>query len=108
MGLRGATEIHLYSSDNSKEQSDDAAKWLKDSAVDFVELRYNDSAQHLDVLAAINSWFPTMKIENFPFVVYSEAYEDLDPKLSPKKCIYGLDAILNSNLAELAALYKAS
>ena len=97
--------IYLYTGLTNTGGSDSAKakKWMDSSNIPHTNLWYGDPGQHESVFKALNTWtFGTkVNIKDFPFVIYDEVHED---KSKVVQCLYGLDAIKNSNIKELIEL----
>lgn len=103
--LVGIANIYLYTGLSSTgADSAEALAWVQDNNVPHTHLHYGDPAQHQEVLSAVSTWTfggGNMELTEFPFVIYEERHDDYSMVL---QCLYGLEAIKNSNLVELAAL----
>lgn len=98
-------KIYLYAgkTEQGEAHSALAKEWLDNNAVPYQYLWYGDPAQHSEVFSALATWrfgFP-VEITDFPFVIYNEIHDNGD---IITQCLYGLDAIVNSNLKELVEL----
>jgi hypothetical protein len=103
--LEKIRKIHLYVGKTQLGESDGvlAKEWLDTNEIPYSYLWYGDPAQHPEVFAALATWpfgIP-VEITDFPFVIYNEMHENGDVIA---QCLYGLDAIVNSNLKELVEL----
>lgn len=98
----GIANIYLYTGLTPTGGNDSALaeKWLKDNNIEFNHLWYGDPAQHASVFESLNTW-GIGEFNDFPFVVYDERHDDYT---TVKQALIGLEAIQNSNLAELTAL----
>ncbi len=101
--LVGIADIYLYTGLTASAGDSHAAfEWLTENDIPFTHLHYADPAQHPSVFEPLNTWFPDEVVfTDFPFVIYDERHDDYT---TVRRCIYGLDAIKNSNLVELVAL----
>lgn len=98
----GIANIYLYTGLTPSGGDSYAAKqWMEDQGIEYVHLHYAEPAQHESVFEALRTWFPEQEILDFPFVIYDERHDDYSVE---KRCLYGLDEITNSNLAELTSL----
>ena len=97
--------IYLYTglTETGGNNSAKAKKWMDDNGIPHTNLWYGDAGQHEDVFKALNTWtFDTkVEIKDFPFVIYDEIHEDGSKVI---QCLYGFQAIKNSNLKELIEL----
>lgn len=98
-------KIYFYGgkTQTGEHNSIDAKKWLDANEIPYINLWYNDSIQHSQVFDALNTWTfgNSVTISDFPFVIYNEIHDDGNVIT---QCLYGLDAIVNSNLKELLEL----
>lgn len=105
----GIKDIYLYAglTETGGSDSAKAKKWLDEQGIEYSHLFYGDPDQHQSVFDALATWFPDedFTIEDFPFVVYDELHDDFT---AVRRCLYGLVAIVDSNLPELAALKPPS
>lgn len=101
----GIKNIYLYTglTPTGGNDSATAKAWLDGLSIEYQNLWYGDAAQHQDVFDAINTW-GVGTVSDFPFVIYDELHDDYT---SVTQALIGLDAILESNLAELYALNHA-
>jgi hypothetical protein len=103
--LVGITNIYLYTGLSSTgADSAEALAWMQDNNIPHTHLHYGDPAQHQSVFDAVGTWTfggATIELTEFPFVIYEERHDDYS---TVHQCLYGLDAIKNSNLVELVAL----
>lgn len=77
-----------------------ALQWLEDNNIEHTNLWYGDPKQHQSVFDALNTW-KVGEFLDFPFIIYDIVD---DEGHSETLALIGLEAIQNSNLAELAAL----
>lgn len=103
--LTRIADIQLYMGLTPEVADCYAAKtFLESVQVKYTPYMYTDPAQHAANFEAISSWklegAPEV-LDKFPFVIYTEIHDDLEPSQYPRKCIYGLDAIKSSGIAEL-------
>lgn len=98
----GIKEIFLYTGLTATGGNDSALaiKWFNDNNIPYTHLWYGDSSQHETVFSSLNTW-GIGEFTDFPFVIYDEKHDDFSTKT---QALIGLDAIKNSNLAELLAL----
>lgn len=103
--LVGIANIYLYTGLSSTgADSAEALAWMQDNNIPFEHLHYGDPAHHPNVFEALSTWTfngANIELTEFPFVIYEERHDDYSTVL---QCLYGLDAIKNSNLVELATL----
>ena len=93
------------------DQTTDSAKALAlfaaNGITNFVSLNYPDTAGHQDCFSPLNTWVfsnTTDTISSFPFAYYTEVHDDLPVNQMPMVLLNGLQAIENSNIAELYKL----
>lgn len=103
--LVGITNIYLYTGLSSTgADSAEALAWMRDNDIPHTHLHYGDPEQHQELLSALSTWAfggATIELTEFPFVIYEERHDDYN---TVHQCLYGLEAIKNSNLVELVAL----
>ena len=100
--ITGIKDIYIYTGMTPTGESDSATavEWLNNNNIVYTNLWYGDQAQHQSVFDAINTW-NVGEVSDFPFVIYDEIDSE---GVTTRVALIGLDAILNSNLAELVAL----
>ena len=84
-----------------------AKQFLMDNGVSYQTYMYADDSQHAALFAALSSWNvqgAPAQLTNFPFVIYTEVHDDLSPSQYPRKCLYGKDAIVGSDIATTYAI----
>jgi hypothetical protein len=101
----GIKDIYLYTGLTPTGGNDSALaiQWLDENNIEYSHLWYSDPAQHAEVFNALNTW-GIGTFSDFPFVIYDEMNDDYT---TVRRSLIGLNAITESNLAELAELSKA-
>lgn len=81
-----------------------AKKFLDDNGIKFAPYMYTDESQHQGNFDAISSWklagAPEV-VDKFPFLIYTEIHDELEPSQYPRKMLYGLEALTGSDIVDL-------
>ena len=100
-------DIHLYMGmTEHAAECYEAKKFLGDLGVAFVPYMYADDTAHPGLFEALTSWNMVgspAQIAKFPFLIYTEIHDDLPPSQFPRVCLYGVAAMMAS---DIAAKYK--
>lgn len=100
--ITGIKDIYLYTglTPTGGNDSAHALAWMDSNNIKYTNLWYGDPNQHPEVFNALNTW-NIGNFSDFPFVIYDEQHDD---GTTVKQALLGLQAIQNSNIAELFAL----
>ena len=96
--------IHLYTGLSAEgADSVEALFWMRQNVGrdNFTHLHYGDPEQFADLFAALNTWWPGVIFDKFPFITYDEVDEKYD---YTRRYIIGLEDIKNSTLPQLIKL----
>jgi hypothetical protein len=111
MAISKIDAIYLYTDmtweEGEKTDSTQARAYLDAEGVEYILLNYADPAQHEDATSPLRTWGfidGYHDIKAFPFVIYTEVHDDMSMTKWPKVLLYGLDAIIESNISDLYKL----
>ena len=104
MAVKKIEEVYLYHTDipGTLEQNMVALIALDKASVPFTKMFYQSNTDFDELLGPLNTWWthpkinlPSLSVDSFPFVVYTEVHDDIPARLSPVKYVSGLEAIKN-------------
>lgn len=98
----GIKNVYLYTGLTATGGNDcaTAIEWLDANNIAYNHLWYGDPKQHQSVFDSLNTW-GIGTFSDFPFVIYEEVHDDYS---NVTQALIGLQAIQDSNLAELSEL----
>lgn len=108
MSLLRIDDIQLYMGITADAAECFAAKqFLVTNNIEYLTYMYADDGQHPQLFESLSSWklpgAPTT-LTKFPFVIYTEIHIEMAPSEYPRAMLYGIDAILASDIVEKYAV----
>jgi len=111
MAIKKIEEVYLYYTDLSGtvEKNLTTLVALDKASIPFTKMFYGETADFDALISSLNTWWayshvnlPSLTIDSFPFLVYTEVHDDIPARMSPVKYASG-----EQDINAFISLYKS-